>query len=224
MDCTDIYHMIYSNRPSSSIDLHAATQRSNPKENKTAFLSISENIPSDDNKITPDEIDEHSISNLNFKRRGLHFCNQNIRHLKPKLDDVKLLLRSSNSVDILGISETFLNKYVDDQTVGIEGYTFERKDRDQCDEIATNNGGGIIMYIANHVTYTRRTDFESQYIESIWIEVQLKNSRPFLICSVYRLPSATNDWLDKFSLQIEKAMSVYNEVYIMGDINTDMKN
>ena len=224
MDCTDIYHMTYSNRPSSSADDHAATQCSNPKENITAFLSISEKIPSDDNIITPDEINEHSISNLNFKQRGLHFCNLNIRHLKPKLDDVKLLLRSSNSVDILGICETFLNKYVDDQTVGIAGYTFERKDRDQCDEIATDNGGGILMYIANHVTYTRRTDFESQYIESIWIEVQLKNSRPFLICSVYRPPSATNDWLDKFSIQIEKAMSVYNEVYIMGDINIDMKN
>ena len=101
MDCTDIYHMTYSNRPFSSIDDHAAAQRSNPKENKTAFPSISENIPSDDNKITPDEINEHSISNLNFKRRGLHFCNLNIRHLKPKLDDVKLLLRSSNLVDIL---------------------------------------------------------------------------------------------------------------------------
>ena len=130
MDCTDIYHMTYPNR-SSSTDDHAATQRSNPKENKTAFLSISENIPSDDNIITPDEINEHSISNLNFKRRGLNFCNLNIRH-------------------------------------------FERKDRDQCDKIATDNGGGILMYIANHVTYTRRTDFESQYIESIWIEVQLK--------------------------------------------------
>ena len=30
--------------------------------------------------------------------------------------------------------------------------------------------------------------------------------------------------LDKFSLQIEKAMSVCNEVYIMGDISIDMKN
>ena len=101
MDCTDIYHMSYSNRPSPSTDDHAATQCSNPKENKTACLSFSENIPSDD--FTPDEINEHSISNFNFKRRGLHFCNLNIRHLMSKLDDLKLLLRSSNSVDILGI-------------------------------------------------------------------------------------------------------------------------
>ena len=104
-------------------------------------------------------------------------------------------------------------------------YSFERKDRDQCDDIATDNGGGILMYIANHVTYTRRTDIESQYISIyIWIEVQLKNNRSFFICSVYRPPSASNEWLEKFSLQIEKAMSVCNEVYIMGDINIDMKN
>ena len=62
----------------------------------------------------------------------------------------------------------FLNIYVDDQTVCIKGYTFERKDRDQCNEIATGNRGGILMYIANHVT------IESQYIESTWIEVHLK--------------------------------------------------
>ena len=72
------------------------------------------------------------------------------------------------------MKRSLINMLMTDQTVGIEGYTFERKDRDQCDEMATDNGGGILMYIANHVTYTRRTEFESQNIESIWIEVQLK--------------------------------------------------
>ena len=162
------------------------------------------------------------MQNLNFNRKGFHICNLNIRHLKPKLDDVKLLLDSSNSVDILGLCETFLNKYVDDKTVSIEGYTFERKDRDQCTGIVTDNGGGI-LYIANHINYRRRSDIESHNIESVWIEVQIRNSKPFLLCSVYRPPSATNDWFEKFALQIENSLSNCNEVYIMGDINIDIK-
>lgn len=215
--------MTVSNWSPSSTDDDEVIDRLKSTENKTIFRpAISENVPSDDNINTPAEAYKHS--NFKYKRRGFHICNLNIRHLKPKLDDTKLLLSSSNSVDILGICETFLNKCVDDQTVGIEGYTFERKDRDQCDKIAADNGGGIIMYIANQVTYTRRSDIESQDIESIWIEVQIKNSRPFLICSVYRPPSATNDWLEQFSLQIETSLSICNEIYIMGDINIDMEN
>ena len=151
MDCIDINHITDSYwSSSSSTDDHEVTEHSNSTEIKTAFRPLSENVPSDDNISTADEINEHV--NFKFNRRGFHICNLNIRHLKPKLDDVKLLLRFSNSVDILGICEMFLNKNGDDQTVGIEGYTFERKDRDQCDEIATDNGGGILMYIANHVT------------------------------------------------------------------------
>ena len=120
MDCIDINHITDSYwSSSSSTDDHEVTERSNSTEIKTAFRPMSENVPSDDNISTPDEINEHV--NFKFNRRGFHICNLNIRHLKPKLDDVKLLLRSSNSVDILGICEMFLNKNVDDQTVGIEG-------------------------------------------------------------------------------------------------------
>ena len=57
-------------------------------------------------------------------------------------------------------------------TACIKGYTFDKKDRGQCDKIVTDNGAGILMYIANHVT------IECQYIESIWIEVHLENGCP----------------------------------------------
>ena len=30
-------------------------------------------------------INKHSFTDINFKRRGIHFCNLNIRHLKPKI-------------------------------------------------------------------------------------------------------------------------------------------
>ena len=130
---------------------------------------------------------------------------------------------SPNSVNILGLCEAFLNKHVYNKTVSIEGYTFERKDRNQCTGIATDNGGGILMYFENRVNYRRRSGIESHNIESIWIEVQIRNSKPFLLCSVYQPPSATNDWFEKFAPQIETSLSDCNEVYIMGDINIEIK-
>ena len=100
-----------------------------------------------------------------FQRKGFHICNLNIRHLKPKLDDVNLILSSTNCVDILGLCETFLNKNIDDSILNIHGYQFERKDRDQCNFTTPDNGGGVLIYIANHLNYVHRNDLESQNVE-----------------------------------------------------------
>ena len=84
---------------------------------------------------------------FSFQSRAIHIVNLNIRHLKPKVDELKVLLPESKQVDVLGVCETFLNKSVDDKILYIDGYTFERKDRDACTAIDTKNGGGIVVYI-----------------------------------------------------------------------------
>ena len=139
---------------------------------------------------------------FNFQKIRLH-SNINICHLKPKLDEVKLLLSSGNNVDVLGICETFLNKNVDEKTINIDSYKIERKDRENCNMLDKIQGGGIIIYIAVHVNYVRRTDLETPTIESIWVEIRIPNSSPFLICSVYRPQSAKAERIDTFSNQLE---------------------
>lgn len=104
---------------------------------------------------------------VNFQHRGIHIANLNIRHLKPKLDDVKIILDHVNQIDIFGVCETFLNTTIDDITVSINGYNFERKDRDNCNHNLTEKGGGVLIYINNQLNYTRRLDLESSDIESI---------------------------------------------------------
>ena len=44
---------------------------------------------------------------FNFKTKGLHVANLNIRHLKPKMDELRIMLDLSNCVDIFGVCETF---------------------------------------------------------------------------------------------------------------------
>lgn len=159
-----------------------------------------------------------------FNSRGVHIVNLNIRHLKPKLDEIKIMLQQSNNIDIFAACETFLDQTVDNETISINGYMLERKDRGESNQSIVQKGGGIVIYVNNNLQYDRRNDIETHDIESIWIEIKLKNSKPFLVCSVYRPPSSTSVWFDSFSKEIEKAFSFSDEVYIMGDINIDFKN
>ena len=68
----------------------------------------------------------------NIKTKGIHVANLNIRHLKPTIDELRIMLDLSNSIDIFEVCETFLNQSVDDSTVHVKGYRFERKDRLFC--------------------------------------------------------------------------------------------
>ena len=56
------------------------------------------------------------------------------------------------------------------------------------------------------------------------MEIKLKNSKSFLFCSVYRPPSSKSEWIDTFSLQIEKSLLLNNKIHIAGDLNIDFKD
>ena len=91
---------------------------------------------------------------MNFDKCGLHIANLNICHIKPKLDDIKIMLSESKNVDILGLCETFLDSSVDDETLHIPNYHFERKDRTRTDNmVGKSKGGGILIYLANHLNF-----------------------------------------------------------------------
>ena len=47
------------------------------------------------------------------------------------------------ALDIIGLIETFLNNQVDNDVLNIDGYDFERRDREG------KLGGGILVFISN---------------------------------------------------------------------------
>ena len=85
----------------------------------------------------------------------------NVQHFLPKINEIKGHLSNNNSPCILGLCETFLNDSISDNMLKIDNYSFERKDREG------KKGGGIVVYIANNVTYKRRHDIEVNGIESL---------------------------------------------------------
>jgi hypothetical protein len=67
--------------------------------------------------------------------------------------------------------------------ISIEGFALERKDRS---ETRDKLGGGLTIYFSDLLNYQRRKDLEISNLESIWCQVDFKNSEPCfrLLCIV----------------------------------------
>lgn len=59
---------------------------------------------------------------------------------------------STNSYDVIGVTETWLTPGVVDEAVALDGYALVRLDRDDG-----RRGGGVALYIKNKFAYTRLT-------------------------------------------------------------------
>ena len=154
-----------------------------------------------------------------FSSKGIHICNLNIRHILPKIDDIRITLSSENGPDILGMCETILKKNNPDSQLSINGFNFMRKDRTDVQDKA---GGGLLLYYKQSLQVTRRNDPEISNIESFWSDIILPNSRPFLICTVYRPPNALSNWVDLPEEELSMAHATGFELLLMGDFNIDI--
>nr|CAI5840302.1 unnamed protein product [Callosobruchus analis] len=77
---------------------------------------------------------------------------------KGKREDIKTILYNNN-IDVLAISETWLNEKIETSYVTIDGYTFLRRDRG-------SRGGGVGLYISNSLKFKKITS--SGEIEQLW--------------------------------------------------------
>ena len=160
-------------------------------------------------------------SSFGHTKKGLRIGNIYVCHLNGQLDEIKSMLSNprAQSIDILGICETFLNEKTPDSFLTIKGFNAERKDRTDV------QGGGILIYLSENMSYKRRTYIEIGDIETIWVEVNFKNPKPILVCSAYRPPSPRREWIENFAKEINKASySSDQELILMGDFNIDISN
>ena len=99
-----------------------------------------------------------------FSKKGLHFIHLNIRSLLPKLDELILLATKTNAA-VIGITESWLDDSVEDSEVEVCGYTILRHDRNR-------HGGGVCLYIRSDISFSPRTDLQTDNLETVWAEVQ----------------------------------------------------
>ena len=185
--------------------------------------SITEQIPNinmsnecrNNTLLTENTYNEHST--LGLVKRGLRIANLNIRHILPKIDEIKYMLNGKRSVDVLGICETFLKDDIDDNQLMIDGFSIERRDRKE------KGGGGVLVYISNNLPFERRRDLETSGIESLWIQINLPHSKPILFRSLYRPPNSLSEWFNRFEHEISTASLEDDiEIILAGDFNIDL--
>ena len=125
-----------------------------------------------------------------------------------------------NCPDIFGMCETFLTSSVSDNQIAIDGFDLIRKDRS---DTQNKSGGGVLLYYRKSVNCKRIYELEVSKIETLWAELSLPNSKPFLVCTVYRPPSSNSEWIDLFEEELSIAQTTGLELITMGDINIDLK-
>ena len=77
------------------------------------------------------------------------------------------------------------------------------------------------FYIIESLACTRKPELENSNIETSWCEIQLPNSAPFLVCTIYRPPSMSAVWIDLFEEELSIAQTTGHEIIFIGDFNID---
>ena len=149
-------------------------------------------------------------------QKGLKIAHLNICSIINKLDYLDILLHD-NDIDVFCISETWTENNIDDCELMISGYNFCCLDR--------SNGmthGGVMCYVKDSLSFKQISDIHDDEVESIFVEINLPNTKPVAVGTVYRPPDSTVDYVDKIDVLFQKCNSVYDDVYILGDFNLDI--
>lgn len=165
-----------------------------------------------------DTVGKSDISELGDLR--LHNPNRiiigqlNINSIRNKFGQLKFIME--RNIDVFLVSETKLNPTFPDGQFFINGfsrpYRLDRSDR----------GGGVILFIREHIpSKIIELEFDPQ-IEGIAIEINLKKRKWLLLCSYNPHKNMIDAHLLSISRQLDKLYNKYENVILMGDFNAEM--
>ena len=149
----------------------------------------------------------------------IRFCHLNVRSIlsqdqitKVTKHDELCAMLATQRLDLVGITETWLDQGVQDSHLEIPGYTTPlRRDR-------SRHGGGVMVYLSESLPAKRRADLEPPTLEIICTELQL-GSESMLLCVCYRPPGSNmRDFIDGIEGIIERCNNV-REFIFTGDFN-----
>lgn len=171
--------------------------------------------PSIDNPQTIPRDNGKSLTS-NVTGRGLVMAMININSLVAHIDDLRIFM-SNSKIDVLAINETKLDASVHDREVHLAGLELVRRDR----PVNGRSGGGVCMYLRSSINYRIRNDLCGD-LECIIVEVTNPHSKPYLISTWYRPPNSHSAVYDAFEIFIDKIDAEDKEMYLLGDLNSDL--
>ena len=159
-------------------------------------------------------------SPLNLKcntlETGLSFLHTNIRSLSNKFDKLTNFLGQPRvKFPIIGISETWLDDCY--HFSDIAGYNFLHNPR------VNRIGGGVGLYIGEHLNYKERHDLsspEDKSAESLFVEINRTKEKNIIVGIIYRPPdSKLIEFLSDLDLVLGNISKENKLVFLMGDWN-----
>lgn len=149
----------------------------------------------------------------------LNIYYQNVRGLRTK-SNIRSTI-SASGYDMIVFTEHWLNDNFESSEYFDDSYFVEREDRN-----VTNKqwGGGALIAIKNHISYTRCLDWERESpFDNLWLELKSKSNSQKMFINVVYIPPRT-----KFE-QYEKYCDILTEImcaresnanfFIFGDFN-----
>ena len=139
--------------------------------------------------------------------------------LSPKIDELQEVAKQID-VDLICITETWLQSHIHDNVVEIYGYNIVRRDRYQ------GGHGGVCIYVKNAIKYELLSAFANNNHEVIWLKlkpVRLPRGIPcIIICNLYHPPKGNDQDLINYlyeSLTTIEARFTNCGIIILGDFN-----
>jgi len=124
-------------------------------------------------------------------------------------------LLSEQVVDLIAVSETWLNSKHSDKLCNVEGYTLIRNDREGM------RGGGVAFFVKNSISFTilstSPTRHDPTQVEFIICEVTLNDTK-ILIAVIYRRPERHCKF-EHFFNELQKHTPTHDETILLGDFN-----
>ena len=190
----------------SSIDLDPDEQFLHPSVHSSSYFVI------DQFNELISKPDTNAFSMIHLNARSL---SQNFDKLTDLLHTIDL------DFSVIGISETWIRAKTDySDYIQLDGYTFTHNCRSE------RNGGGVGIYVNNSSSFKQRKDldvFNSEIMESIFIEIIRPKQSNIIIGTIYRPPDSDIQlFIDNLANLLAKISNEQKICYLMGDFNLDL--
>lgn len=132
------------------------------------------------------------------------------------IDEIKRVISKYN-LDILCVSETWVDNTHNPNEFGIDGYHFEHRDNNKTFQ----GKQGVGLFIKNNISYKPMPDMDPSDLMCMTIQIIPSNRKPWLITAIYRHPKSPVSYLDKLEVLIMNIDNSNLDSVICGDFNID---
>ena len=168
------------------------------------------------NYVTKASTVTNSKTSLNF--RLVHFNIRSLRNSAHWTQLQKFVIETQ--IEVIALSETWLNTTIPNIEINIEGYTLYRQDR------LHKRGGGVVAYVRKDIKVTILKEISSvstDLFHQLWLKLQHKKSRSIVMCVSYRPPDCPLSCFENnLKPSYTEALLLDKPIFILGDLNCNI--